>query len=312
MITALALASVYVLGIVAYAAWAMHAMAQGVSWALVAVGAIAAFYAIPFIAVAYWYAMAWIHRSPRPPDRQIGFVRAAGHFLTEVRCIAASPVRMGFRWWLMRDPAPATAVAPVLLLHGVGCNAGVWSSFMARLARGGVRPVYTLSYGPPLASIEAFADQLAVKVEAIIAATGAVKVTLLCHSMGGLVARAYLRRFGGARVRAVVTIGTPHRGSLLAGKFPGTCLAEMSPGSEWLSRLAATAPPADVRCVALWSWHDSMVLPQLNARWEGAEEFEFVGVAHNALLADAAVDACVDRLLAQLQAEAVGEVTSAR
>jgi triacylglycerol esterase/lipase EstA (alpha/beta hydrolase family) len=145
------------------------------------------------------------------------------------------------------------------------------------------------------------------KVDAIIAATGATKVTLLCHSMGGLVARAYLRRFGGARVRAVVTIGTPHRGSLLAGMIPETCLAEMFPGSDWLARLATTAPPAGVRCVALWSWHDSMVLPQLNARWEGAEEFEFIGVAHNALLADAGVDVCVDRLLAEAKAQATDE-----
>ncbi len=304
MITALALASVYLLGVLAYVVWATHAVADGMPWPSIAIGAVVAFYAIPFLAVSYWYAMAWIHRSPRPPDKQIGFARAVGHFLTEVRCIAASPVRMGFRWWFMREPAPAAAAAPVLLLHGIGCNAGVWSYFIRRLLRRGAAPPYTLSYGPPLASIENFADQLAMKVEAIVAATGATKVTLLCHSMGGLVARAYLRRYGAAKVRAVLTIGTPHRGSLLAGMFPGTCLAEMAPGSVWLEGLAATAPPAGVRCVALWSWHDSMVLPQLNARWEGAEEFEFIGVAHNAMLADAGVDACVDRLLAQLKAQA--------
>ena len=307
MITALVLVSVYLLGAVAYAAWAMHAIAQGIPWLLVLAGAVGAIYAIPFLAVAYWYSMAWIHRSPRPPEKQIAFTRAVGHFLTEVRCIAASPIRMGFRWWFMREPAPAAAVAPVLLLHGVGCNSGVWSAFLGRLAERGVGPLYTLSYGPPLASIETFADQLAIKVDAIGAATGATKVTLLCHSMGGLVARAYMRRFGGAKVRAVLTIGTPHRGSVLAGTFPGTCLAEMSPGSDWLEQLAATAPPGGVRCVALWSWHDSMVLPQLNARWEGAEEFEFIGVAHNALLADAGVDACVDRLLAQVKAQATDE-----
>lgn len=305
MITALALDALYVLGALAYAAWARHALAHGAPWALIIVGAAAAFYAIPLLAVAYWYTMAWIRRSPRPPDRRIGFARAAGHFITEVRCIAASPLRMGFRWWRMRDPAPAPDPAPVLLLHGVGCNAGVWLSFMRRLAARGAGPFHTLSYGPPLASIESFAEQLAAKLESVRAATGAAKVTLVCHSMGGLVARAYLRRFGAERVRAVVTIGTPHRGSVLAGGFPGKCMAEMTPGSDWLERLAAGPPPRGVRRVALWSWHDSMVLPQLNARWEGAEEFEFVGVAHNALLADAAVDACVVRLLDELKAQAI-------
>jgi len=310
MITALVLASVYLLGALAYAAWAMHAIARGVPWMLVLVGAVAAYYAIPFLAAAHWYTMAWIHRSPRPPDKQIGFIRAVGHFLTEVRCLGASPIRMGFRWWFMREPTSAAAAAPVLLLHGIGCNAGVWLAFMRRLTERGAGPLYTLSYGPPLASIETFADQLAIRVDAIVAATGATKVTLLCHSMGGLIARAYLRRFGGAGVRAVLTIGTPHRGSLLARIFPGTCLAEMTPGSDFLERLAATAPPAGVRCIALWSWHDSMVLPQLNARWDGAEEFEFIGVAHNALLADAGIDACVLRVLMEVKAQA--EETSRR
>ena len=63
-----------------------------------------------------------------------------------------------------------------------------------------IGPVYTLSYGPPLASIELFVDQVAAKIDAILAATGARRVAIVGHSMGGLVARAYLRRYGGAKV----------------------------------------------------------------------------------------------------------------
>ena len=304
MITAVTLAALYLLGAAAYAAWGVHAIVQGAPWLLVIVGAVAAYFAIPFVAVTYWFALAWIRRSPRPPDKRIGLWCATRCFFTEVRCIAGSPIRMGFRWWLMREPASAPAAAPVLLLHGIGCNAGVWVPFMRRLRERGIEPLYTLSYGPPLASIEIFVAQVAEKVAVIRRATGASGVTLLCHSMGGLVARAYLRRYGTDEIRAVVTIGTPHRGSILAGMFPGTCLAEMRPGGEWLERLNRDAPPAGVRCVALWSWHDSMVVPQLNARWDGAEEVDFVGVAHNALLADAGVLACTAGLLAKVQADA--------
>jgi hypothetical protein len=43
------------------------------------------------------------------------------------------------------------------------------------------------------------------------------KVVFICHSMGGLVARWYLDRCGGAAItRALITLGTPHRGSLNA------------------------------------------------------------------------------------------------
>lgn len=46
---------------------------------------------------------------------------------------------------------------------------------------------------------------------------GDAKLVLVCHSMGGLVARWFAEREGGAdAIRALVTIGTPHRGALRA------------------------------------------------------------------------------------------------
>ncbi len=51
----------------------------------------------------------------------------------------------------------------------------------------------------------------------IEAATGASQVVLVGHSMGGLVARAYLRRYGGAKVRRLITIGTPHQAACTRG-----------------------------------------------------------------------------------------------
>lgn len=40
------------------------------------------------------------------------------------------------------------------------------------------------------------------------------KVDLLCHSHGGLVARAYLTKYGTGRVARCITLGTPHHGML--------------------------------------------------------------------------------------------------
>jgi pimeloyl-ACP methyl ester carboxylesterase len=43
------------------------------------------------------------------------------------------------------------------------------------------------------------------------------QVVLVCHSMGGLVARWWIQREGGAEItRKLVTLGTPHRGALTA------------------------------------------------------------------------------------------------
>jgi len=304
LITAVTLLAACIAGAALYGIFAAHAIAQGASTVAVLLGAIAAYFAIPLVAVVHWFTFAWICRSPRPPEKRIGAMATIRLFVGELWSIAGSPLRMGFLWWGMREPAPEPAAAPVLLLHGVGCNSGVWLRFLAYARGRGVGPLYTLSYGPPLASIEFFAAQLADKVDAIVAATGAAKVTLVCHSMGGLVARAYLRRFGAGKVRAAVTIGTPHRGSLLAGAFFGTCVAEMRPGSEWIERLNRDAPSEEPRRIALWSWHDSMVVPQLNARWDGAESIDIVGVGHNALLGDARVFERITGLLLQARAEA--------
>jgi triacylglycerol esterase/lipase EstA (alpha/beta hydrolase family) len=188
--------------------------------------------------------------------------------------------------WLLADPPAACAGLPVLLLHGVMCNAGVWHPLKRHLAARGIGPVYALSYGPPFASIESFAEQVAARIDAIIAATGARRVVIVAHSMGGLVARAYLRQWGGAKVSRVVTIGTPHRGSMLARFFPGRSIAEMRPGSAWLAGLGAVDARAGPPVVSVWSWHDSMVAPQTSSALEDAENVALVGIGHNALLGD--------------------------
>ena len=192
---------------------------------------------------------------------------------------------IGYRW-LMRDPPPAPAGHAVLLLHGVLCNAGVLLPLRRHLDAQGLGQIYALSYGPPLASIETFAQQMAVKVDAIVATTGARRIAIVAHSMGGLVARAYLRRYGGGRISRLITIGTPHHGSVFAHFAFGRSLAEMRLRSEWITDLGNAAAAPGVPVVSLWSWHDSMVAPQTSSVLEGADNVALSGIGHNALLAD--------------------------
>jgi pimeloyl-ACP methyl ester carboxylesterase len=232
-------------------------------------------------------------------------------YVGEALAMAKSHPRMAFGYWAMRDPLPRPATAPVLLLHGVLCNAGIWRGTMSQLAAAGCCPVYALTYGPPTASIELFAEQVAAKIDAILAATGTARVALVGHSMGGVVARAYLRRFGVSRVRCLVTVGAPHHGSVHAWMFPGECLAQIRPGNAWLGALNAEdggAPP--VRIVSLWSWHDSMVAPQASAQLPGADNVGFVGIGHNALIEHPDVVARLVDELKRAGREAEAERTS--
>jgi triacylglycerol esterase/lipase EstA (alpha/beta hydrolase family) len=291
MHTALSLTLAVLVGSAAYVAWAAYAVASGASVIWFVLGAPVAALAIPAVLIAVWFTLSWVYRAPRPPAVRIGIARLPGMYARELRAVAGSIPRMILYRSLLADPAPAPADAPVLLVHGVLCNAGVWQPMRSFLAARGIGPIYALSYGPPLGSIELFAQQMANRIDGIVRATGARQIIVVTHSMGGLVARTYLRRHGGAKIKRLVTIGAPHHGSMLAHMFPGMALRQMRPGNAWLAGLNAARVDAPPSIVSLWSWHDSMVAPQTSSVLEGAQNVALVGIPHNALLRDPAVQA---------------------
>jgi pimeloyl-ACP methyl ester carboxylesterase len=178
---------------------------------------------------------------------------------------------------------------PVLLVHGIYCNAAVWWRMRRRLQTWGLRNLYTVNLTPPLAHIDVFVAQLASEVERVCRSTAAPRVILVGHSMGGVVARAYAQQ-AAARVAKIITLGTPHHGSTLAHWGFGADARELRPGSAWLERLSAAehAPPA-VPIVSLYTWHDNYVAPRRSPVVAGATNVALRGVGHLTLLFSAAV-----------------------
>ena len=276
-------------GVASYGAWAAYAVLHGKAlWPFV-VGLPFVYLAFPLFFTSLWVTLGWWWRARRPPDVKLTPWQRVRMFWYEFVAIAQAP-RMIFYAALVRDPPRAPAALPVLLLHGIGCNAAVWTGTRDYLEAEGLGPVYALSYGPPFDSIETFAPQVAAKIAQIEAHTGAHQVVIVGHSMGGLVALTYLRRHGGAHVRRLVTLGTPYRGSMHAWLMSGTSLAQMRPGSAFLSSLnRRDYDIGGVPVTSLWSWHDSMVTPQTSSRVDWAQNIVISGVAHNALLGDPGV-----------------------
>lgn len=184
------------------------------------------------------------------------------------------------RWWMGADtvrPLPAGRL-PVLLVHGYLCNRGLWW-WLRRGLRADHFAVATLNLEPPLAGIDHFVGQLHQRIEALVAETGASRVALVTHSMGGLVARAYLQHHGTARVGKLVTIAAPHRGTEVARLGLGRNAREMQPGSIWLRRLNASAAPR-LALAALWSRADEFVVPHDSGRLPGAAEHILPALGH--------------------------------
>jgi triacylglycerol esterase/lipase EstA (alpha/beta hydrolase family) len=260
------------------------------------------YFAVMLVLTAMYFALAWFFRARRPPGRRIGPRATLRLVWREYLALAGAVPRLLLHRVLVRDSPPARVEVPVVLVHGVLCNAGIWARFARFLRRSGIDGVYALSYGPPLASIESFAEQLAGKIDAALAATGGAHVVIVAHSMGGLVTRAYLRRHGRRKIARVLTIGTPHHGSMLAWTFAGRCLGQMRPGSRWLTDInRAESEPAPVPITSIWSRHDSMVAPQASADLACARNVALAGIGHNALLNHRAVMDEVARAVASAQ-----------
>jgi len=198
-------------------------------------------------------------------------------------------------WFMARAKAcqriyPHSDYPPVLLLHGYGCNSGYWAHLMPRLEAASIS-YQALDLEPMMADIDDYVPIVQRAVDALCEKTVCGGVIIVAHSMGGLVARAYMRACGSAHIVHVFTLGTPHHGTSLANLGVGRNAAQMrrhtgqdSPESAWLQQLAASES-ADTRSriTSLFTHHDNIVAPQTSSILPGARSIEFGGVGHVAM-----------------------------
>ena len=105
---------------------------------------------------------------------------------------------------------------------------------------------------------------------------------IVAHSMGGLAARAWLRRDGAEqRAHSIVTIGTPHAGTWLARFALASNTRQMREGNDWLRELAAGEPRSARALFTCYFGHcDNIVFPASNALLAGARQCHVEGTAH--------------------------------
>lgn len=185
-------------------------------------------------------------------------------------------------WVALRDGEPLPQRA-VVLVHGLDEPGSIWDQLAPALHSDG-HDLIRFDYRNDQAiarSTDAFADAMA-RLES----AGVSELDLVCHSMGGLVARDWLTHDDGypqtdLRVGTLITLGTPHHGSAWArlravaevreqvqrwagsddmdparllgfmDDGSGGAGVDLLPGSDYLTDLNARPMPAGVRVVCV-------------------------------------------------------------
>jgi triacylglycerol lipase len=157
---------------------------------------------------------------------------------------------------------------PVLMLYGLLSTRRTFEVLERRLRRDGYC-VFSIKLGGLLETfnsrgIDECAERVREKVERLYARFPDMgPLTIVGHSKGGLIGRYYVNRLGGdRRVKAVITLGTPHSGTPVA--YLGCALVglfaksvwQMTPRSPFIRHLRVGAFPRHVRLVSIYSRED--------------------------------------------------------
>jgi triacylglycerol esterase/lipase EstA (alpha/beta hydrolase family) len=157
---------------------------------------------------------------------------------------------------------------PVLLLYGFMSTRRVLAVLEHRLRRdqfcvwsinlGGWRDAFNTN------AIDITAERVREKIERLYQRYPQMgPLSIIGHSKGGIIGTYYVKRLGGdARVKNLVTLGSPHNGSptayfgVVTHGLISRSIWQLTPMSPFISRLKMGAFPKDVRFTSIFSKSD--------------------------------------------------------
>ena len=190
-------------------------------------------------------------------------------------------------------PASASAVDPILFVHGWTRTASDWDTMIARFQADGwpASHLSAYSYDTSQSNKTSAEREVKVRVDNLLAATGATRVDIVTHSMGGLNTRWYVKIVGGdAKVDDWVSLGGPNHGTDTANACFTTSCVEMRIRSGFLTELnAGDETPGAVSYGTWWSPCDTIINPDSSVSLSGARNTKTACISHNNLTQDATV-----------------------
>ena len=178
---------------------------------------------------------------------------------------------------------------PILMIHGFLGTRGSMYLLERRLVEDGF-VVVSFNLGTlNVRDIRRSAFLIHRKIERILAQTPSQRIDIIGHSMGGLIGLYYVKKLGGhARVRKLIMMGTPVRGTwaALAGVMTlglwSTSSWQLLPRSRFLDELARGPIPPGVEVHTIAAARD-WVVPLSTTRLSGANVMT-VPLGHSSLV----------------------------
>lgn len=221
------------------------------------------------------------------------------------------------RDWLRPTTTPTTTpppgINPVLFVHGWGGSSSNWDWMIDKFVSGGwpIEMLYAFTFSSPASWSSGAnarnAEEIAAWVDQILAETGAEKVDLVSHSMGGLSTRYYIKFLGGIdKVDDYVCLASPQHGTTWVAS--GECLPDsaflenLNDGDEtpggvlqdtegWRDDPVGQGGyngahiPGNITWTAIRSNKDGTIIPPESAMLDGAVNLER-SIGHDAFLKD--------------------------
>lgn len=209
-----------------------------------------------------------------PPRRRM--LAAAGAVLALL--VVLLVVRVAAPPDVPRTPVAQDQPGPVLLVPGYGGSTAALEVLAGRL-RGAGRTATVLTLPEDGTGDLRVAAEVVGGAAAAAVAAGAPSVDVVGYSAGGVTVRWWMAERGGAAVaRRVVTLGSPHHGTQVAGLgaalgLPGcpTACRQLVPGSDLLRTLNGDdETPDGPQWTSVWTDQDEVVTPPDSARLDGA------------------------------------------
>ena len=199
---------------------------------------------------------------------------------------ASSPSDGGADATDITDASP-TERDPVLFVHGIRSAGNDFDVMMQRLSALGwpADRLFAKTFPDPAWGCNVDNAKLVADwAEAILKSTGAARLDVVAHSMGGLSSRRYMKTLGGAaRVGTYVTIASMHHGlkEPCLSPLPVCVWQELCEKGAYLAELdVAPTTPGPARWVSIYSVDDGTV-PAASSKLIGAENIELGKIPHS-------------------------------